>query len=262
MKVQCDDREFEIKKDDNGKNFKFEMRSRKRSIIWGVAFLVAALLLIAGAVLDNMGINAEIPFFRIAVCGLLVGMIVKSLTRGAIAEIFFPLAFIFMLLESSIISWCGLAADDIMNNWLVLLCALLLTIAAACLFPKKLRFGVKSDPLDGVKGIGSKTFGSTVKYIDCAVFKTESVENNMGTASIYFENPDSYNGDGVLHVENNMGSMKINVPAGWFVETKLENNMGSIKIPTRGEPNGKKLTIMGENNMGSLEIIFERGKAD
>ena len=214
MKVKCDGREFEIKKDDNGKGFKkefkFEMRSRRRSIVWGVAFLAAALLLIAGAVMDTMGINAEIPFFRIALCGLLLGLVVKSLTRGAIAEIFFPIAFIFMLLEDSIIGWCGLAVDDIMNNWLVLLCALLFTIAAGCLFPKKLRFGVKSD------------------------------------------------GVGVLYVENNMGAMKINVPAGWFVETKLENNMGSVKIPSRGEPNGKKLTVAGENNMGSLEVIFER----
>ena len=56
MKVKCDGREFEIKKDDNGKGFKkefkFEMRSRRRSIVWGVAFLAAALLLIAGAVMD------------------------------------------------------------------------------------------------------------------------------------------------------------------------------------------------------------------
>lgn len=256
MKVKCDGREFEIKKDDNGKGFKkefkFEMRSRRRSIVWGVAFLAAALLLIAGAVMDTMGINAEIPFFRIALCGLLLGLVVKSLTRGAIAEIFFPIAFIFMLLEGSIIGWCGLAVDDIMNNWLVLLCALLFTIAAGCLFSKKLRFGVKTD------GVGGKSFGSTVKYIDCAVFKNETVENNMGSTSVYFENPEAYAGDGVLYVENNMGAMKINVPAGWFVETKLENNMGSVKIPSRGEPNGKKLTVAGENNMGSLEVIFER----
>src|SRR5574344_1253444 len=80
MKVKCDGREFEIKNEDNGKNLKFEMRSRRRSIVWGVAFLVAALLLIAGAVMDTMGINAEIPFFRIALCGLLLGLVVKSLT--------------------------------------------------------------------------------------------------------------------------------------------------------------------------------------
>ena len=179
MKVKCDGREFEIKNEDNGKNLKFEMRSRRRSIVWGVAFLAAALLLIAGAVMDTMGINAEIPFFRIALCGLLLGLVVKSLTRGAIAEIFFPITFIFMLLEDSIISWCGLAVDDIMNNWLVLLCALLFTIAAGCLFPKKLRFGVKTD------GVGGKSFGSTVKYIDCAVFKNETVENNMGSTSVF-----------------------------------------------------------------------------
>ena len=48
MKVKCDGREFEIKNEDNGKNLKFEMRSRRRSIVWGVAFLVRCVGLIFG----------------------------------------------------------------------------------------------------------------------------------------------------------------------------------------------------------------------
>ena len=75
--------------------------------------------------------------------------------------------------------------------------------------------------------------------------------------AVYFTNTQEYAGGGILHVDNNMGSMVLYVPAQWQITTSVENSMGSVqqaKPQTPPAQDAPALTIVCENNLGSLLI--------
>ena len=99
---------------------------------------------------------------------------------------------------------------------------------------------------------------ASVVYVDAADLGEYEVENNCGSIHVYIENADRYGGSGALNVDNNCGSMVVHVPKAWRVVSNVDNNLGSVKIPSHEtQADAPVLKIMGENNLGSLAIIFE-----
>ncbi len=221
---------------------------KRQSIFWGVAFICTAILIIVDAVGTGLGFLDSIPVIKIILGVLCLCWIVNELYKKQLPHIFFPLSFIFMLFEKEIAGLCGFENGEIISNWLVLLCALLLTIGTSIILPKSYGnvFGNK----------GHKIMGKSTQYIDCSDFTRQNVENNMGSTVVYFENTENYQGGGTLNLENNMGSLLVNIPSDWHVIANLENNMGSIKLPSTGNPTGKTIILTGENNMGSVTVEF------
>ena len=236
-------------------------------IFTGLGLLLAAALLI----LDALGMIAplvsfigEITAIEI-ICGLLIiALIINRLIRGRIPSIFFLLAFLFMLFEENIAYICHLENENIINNWLVLLIALLLSSGFTILFPfsgRKKRRKCKLRHNINVEYSGNyaeTNLGASSVYIDCITFSPSHIENNLGACSIHFENVEKYEGGKTLYVENNLGSMCINVPSGWIVKSSVENNLGGTSIQHDENSNecGPILYIKGESNLGALSIRF------
>ncbi len=227
-------------------------------LFWGLGFISLAIVL----VLDAVGVLAPITSIvgEVSVLALICGLFLlcyamAQLLRGKIGEIFLPLALIFMLFEKNIALVCGIgdANGNIINNWLLLLCAVMLWIGFSILFSgmrrkkkrKKIEFEV------GHRHSGS--IGSSVRYIDCEGFKHESVENDLGSCVVFFENTDKYEGDGVLYIDNNLGSLVVNVPADWNVAVSIDNSLGTVTSP-KPCSGGRLLTVKGDNNLGSVVI--------
>lgn len=228
-------------------------------IFWGVGFVLVAVALI----LDALGILAGIisPFGEVSILALAAGLLllayaISRLFKGAVGEIFIPLSLIFMLFEKNIAFLMGREDTDIINNWLLLACAGMLWIGFSILLSgvkKKKRFKLfYKDNSHHSSG----TFGSTVKYINCDGFKYESVENNLGSYTIFFENVEKYQGGGVLEIENNLGSMTINVPSTWKIDTRIESSLGGSSKPRNDSSSGPDLTIKGDNNLGGVNIKY------
>lgn len=221
-------------------------------LFWGLGFLVLAVLLI----LDATGVLAPmfdyvggITAWQIIAGVAILAFLLSRLFKGKIVPLFIPLALLFMVFEKNVAFLLGRAGEDIVSNWILLLSALLITVGMAILLPKK-KWGFSFFSSDDDKNIGkSKTY-----YIDCNDFTSKNIENNMGSCTVRFENTSAYKGGGALHVENNMGSLVINVPYEWHVITSVENNMGSFECRKKGTPGGPTIIIEGENNMGSLKI--------
>ena len=234
-------------------------------LFWGLGFILLAVIL----VLDALGVFA--PFLSIfgeisiwAIMGglLLLCFAISQLVSGNIGNFFVPLALIFMIFEKNVAHLLNVGDENgnIINNWLLLLVAGLLGIGFSILLS-----GVKrrkryekcgqewhiSKDGDGIKI--KSNIGSSVKYIDCDGFKYEEVENNLGSCTVFFENEDKYEGGGVLSIDNNLGSVVITAPEGWNVISKIDNNLGSLTIP-KPNTNGPVLTVMGDNNLGSVVI--------
>lgn len=231
-------------------------------IFWGVGFILVAVALI----LDAFGVLAGImsPFGEVSILALAAGLLLLSyaisqLVKGKVGDIFIPLALIFMLFEKNIAFYMGLEGEDIINNWLLLGCAALLWIGFSILLSG---IGKKKKKFEFVHTVDEKghhssgNFGATVKYINCDGFKYESIENNLGSYNVFFENTDKYEGGGVLEIENNLGSMTINVPSSWKVDMEIDNSLGGSSKPSGENADGPTLKIRGENNLGGVSVKY------
>ncbi len=229
-------------------------------IFWGLGFILLAVALI----LNALGVMApftsaigDVSFIAIVAGLIFLSYTVNRIVKGKFGEIFVPLSFIFMLFEKNIAVLCGLEDENIINNWLLFGCACLLQLGFDILLPKS-RIRVKAKKTGhGKYRWRTSSLNSTAKYIDAEFFREEYIENNLGSCVIRFENAEKYAGGGTLHVDNNLGSMVVEVPASWRYIHNIDNSLGSVAATAdEGDPNGPLLKIEGDNNLGSLSIKF------
>ncbi len=230
-------------------------------LFWGLGFIIAAVAL----VLDAFGVFTPFlsAFGEVSILALVGGFLllcfaISELFKGNLGNFFVPLALIFMIFEKNIAHYFKIGDTDgnIINNWLLLLVAVMLGIGFSILFSgikrrRRHKSGCEWNLGDNVKVRSS--IGSSVKYIDCEGFKYEAIENDLGACTVFFENVEKYEGDGVLAVENNLGSVVITVPEEWNIVTKIDNSLGGVVAP-KPVPGGPTLTVTGENNLGSISI--------
>lgn len=224
-------------------------------IVLGLILIICAVLLIleaVGVVLPLTSIVGEISFWQ-AVGGIfLVCGIVALISEKEFFGIFVLLGFLFMIFERNIAYVCGIEGGNIINNWLVFGCSLLLTAGFMFLTPSSKKKKSKSSCKAQMSG--------SVIYIDCAEFgNTEmeySLNNKFGAIEVHFENVDSYNGRGTLCIDNSFGAIEVNVPDNWKIDDDdLVVSLASLEI--EGSENGSygpTLKLKGKVSFGAIEI--------
>ena len=228
---------------------------KTQKLFWGLGLLLAAALIIldvVGVIPTLLSAVGDVSIFTLILGLLLLSYTLLRLFKGRISAIFFPLAFIFMLFEKNVAFLCGLEDSNIVNNWLVLLIALLLHLGFAILLPSR---GMRRRKRYAVSCEENLLSSSTV-YVNCTDFTPNIISNKLGECTVHFQNVDQYKGGQALTVSNSLGSMTINVPVTWTLVTDVDNNMGSIDTPMYSDNGGPILYIKGENNLGNLEIHF------
>lgn len=242
------------KKTKKGKTAHFSIKVNK--LAFGLLLIACAVLIILDSVGVSLGFLSGIPAIKLVIGALLIVWTLTELIKLRISGIFFPLAFLFMLFEKYIAKWAGLDSN-IINNWLVILAAALLSIGCSLVFPKRKKATVIYDNSNtsgySSNGKTSSLSASTV-YIDCNTFENESVVNELGSCQVFFSNVDEYKGGGTLNVVNELGSMKINVPSTWKIITSISNDLGAVNEPTESDGD-KVIRIEGSNELGSMTII-------
>lgn len=224
-----------------------------KSVIWGISLLLVA----AALIFESLGILTVLSDFAggISLPRILLMIALISIAaincRRHISLLIWYIALLFMLLEPNIAYLCGREDPNLINNWLVLLCAMLVKIALHLLFGKHRKWNLQWNGKD--KFIN----GSNTVYIDCASFEHKHVENDLGATFIYFTNVEQYTSGAVLKVENNLGHTNISVPSAWSLSMDTENNLGHIEAPANtGTPDGPILHLNIENNLGHVSIRF------
>lgn len=221
-------------------------------IFWGLGFLLAAAFLLLdafGIITPLLDVVGGITWFQIVVGLLLISFIISRFIKLKISEVFIPLALLFMVFEKNVAYICGLENRNIINNWLLLLCALLVTIGFAILFPNgwKFRFKISSNK-NGKKSKKGGSLGSTVVYIDCSDFVEENVVNRLGECVVHFENEDNFTSGSILNVDNKLGSITIFVPSAWNIKNRISNSLGSIEASDNTSVGGDAPTLIIEGN--------------
>lgn len=234
-----------------------KIKKNKSSVVWGIALLFTAVALILegfGVLTALSDIAGGISLPRILLAIALICIAVIGCRRHPYNVVWY-LAFLFMLFESNIAHLCGREDPNLINNWLLLLCALMIKLALLLLFGKStFQWNFKGHP-----HFHSPSFitGSNTVYIDCTNFENKYVENNLGATDIYFTNIESYTGGARLTVENNLGQTNIHVPAAWSLSMDTENNLGHIDAPADGGAcGGPVLHLYVENNLGHVDVCL------
>ena len=242
------------------------MKAWKIFIALGLILVAVLLILDAANVLSPLtSVIGEISAFRIALGLFLLAFTAERIVKGKLHEIFLPLALIFMLFEKNVAMLLGMENPNIVHNGILVLAAILLSVGFSMLFgnvkKKRIRRKVSAQINSSAKYEYSDnktkcSLGSSAVYIDCETLSPRFIENNLGACSVYFENTEKYAGDGSIHVENNLGSMTIHVPAAWSVVNMIESSLGNVHAPKCEKTDAPVLTVYGENNLGSVSIKF------
>ena len=235
-------------------------------IFCGLACIAVAVILILNAIgvlAPISSVFGEITFWQIFGGVALLCLTVATLISGDIGNAIILLGFIFMIFERNIafVFYKG-GADDIINNWLVFGCSVLLAIGFSLLKPKKWKKVKKINTGKANVNLEFKSneMGSSEIYVDCAEFGTkfteQNVHNRLGVLEVRFVNADRYEGGGTLNVTNKLGATEIYVPKSWKITTSIDLSLGNVDDGCDAPPedDAPVLNIVITNKFGSVEI--------
>ncbi|MCR5056502.1 MAG: hypothetical protein K6B54_06285 [Clostridia bacterium] len=249
---------------------------RNNAIIIGILILIAAVGLLFYAF--NPGLQVfTVPVWKWILAAALLYWLIKKVVFGReIANklsVFIPLALGFMLFEREIGTAVG-KGPDFVNNWLIILAAVMLDIAVWAIFrPRHKKFfsQCRKDMKDNVKekvtfgsedSNGSATtfkLGSHIYYVDAAVQKTADLINQLGELNVYYQNTDMV-GEGedfYLNLVNQMGETSVHIPRDWHADISNDNTMGSVNCRNDVEETVHTIHIRVRNQMGEVNVVSD-----
>ena len=226
-------------------------------IFWGIALLLLALGLLM------MAFAPEFDFIRIPIWKLVLGVLIVSWivdnvffgkTLGERLDVFLPLALLFVIFKKEIFDLTGGDADKV-KSWLVIIAAVVLTVAVHVLFDQ-IRT-VKAEKTEVLSEHKSNRFSGSDCVFDAADAGTHRVSNRFGDMKVSFKNADVVNvtSDVHLDVDNSCGQITVTVPADWEVVSYVDNSLGSVDVrPNRGQ-GVRRLIVSGQNRFGEVKIV-------
>ena len=234
------------------------MKGNAHKIFWGLLLLFAAVALVFYGIGDEIDLLG-LPIYKMILGLILVSWIIsKVLFSESLRQrfkIFFPLAFLFMLFEPEIADYLRYPDENIINNWLLLLAALLANIAITIIIPKKHKHH-GTQGFGRADGFNKNCFSDSTIYIDASKTTKSYVKNTLGETNVYYQNVDQALPDTVyeLTIENCLGETCVHVPSDWVIKDEMTCALGEIN--TRKNPQGEvKLIIRGKNNLGETNIL-------
>ena len=224
-------------------------------IFWGIVLVLAAVLLI----LDGVGVNfgIELSAWRIILGVLLLAWLVFTCVNLRFTEVFFPLAFLFLVFEGPIANALGRTDGNLINNWIVLLAALLLTIGTKAIFSRRGAVCVRSGDGDDNDENTTRKIGSSTLYFDGADLSNVEIKDNLGSVHAYFTDKDAYTGGGIITVHSNLGSVVLHLPKEWDVLVQSSSNLGRVHVPPKEQSGGVSITLVAKDNLGNVSVVFE-----
>lgn len=212
-----------------------------RIAFFGIVLILGAVVLI----LEGLHITAGMGFTPLKIIGgvLLLAWLIYEIVRLRLSNIFFPIAFLFILFKENIAMWLGKDPGNFISSWIVLLAALLLTIGFKVLFPSK--------------GGSAKKLGNNTIYLDAANLHDQFISDNVGATQLYITNKEAYDGTGVIHIHDNVGNIVLHLPKEWRVFHTSNDIVGVVSIPENPDAQDKSITLDISDNVGRIAVVFE-----
>lgn len=235
------------------KEMKLEIKLSK--IFWGLGFILLAVFLLLnalGVMTPVLNVIGGVSVLQMILGLFLVLFIISMVIRLRFASVIIALSFLFMVFEKNVAFVLGMDDENIINNWLLFGCALLVSIGISILTPKSLKFRAK----DGAGKAKQNHMGAHAMYVDCEDFVEKMIYNKLGEYTVHFENTDRFTSGAVLNVYNRLGEVIIYVPSEWNVNENIDSKFGDISYSGKGDENGPTLVLNGSNDLGGISIKF------
>lgn len=234
---------------ENNKN-SYRAKKRSQAIFWGLVLILAAVVL----VLEGVGIQLAPGFTPWRIIGgvLLLAWLIYEIVRLKFAEIFLPIAFLFLLFRDPLAELLNWDPNRIPETWIVILAAALLTVGFHVLFDRKTTVIVNGHEAENGGKIGKETL-----YADAANLSGFTIKDHLGAVELFVTNRESYPGNGVITITDNLGLITLHLPNDWNVVTQCSDNLGTISVPERESAGEKNVTLDVHDNLGKVEVKFE-----
>ena len=248
---------------------------KKSSILWGVFLLLTAIFMLATRTHDftDIGIYSWLGGF------LCAAFIIQSLVHLNIPGVVIPLGLLYWIFDEPL----GLPVIDF---WILMLAAVMITIALSLLLPRRLRWHEKIPPqvgqqnyynpyqagdhagrphgetVDGgdLDNVSVKvSFSSNSRFLRSQNLQTVHLTASFGELQVYFDQAQVAPEGAVATVDCSFGSVKLYVPGNWQVINSIHSSMGAVNIPNRYQGSNmvpRALTLEGNCNFGNVEILF------
>lgn len=233
-----------------------------KKILWGILFLLAAVLLIAGNFY-------KIPVSDILIMAAMGIFLVEGIIHHNFALILFPLAIILIINRERL----GIPE---LRPWSVLVAALFGSIGLSVLFPhrrthlgkvvdRRVDWNEKQGNIAEEivqEGVGDKvtlenSFGSTAKYFNGEMPKKVRLENSFGSMVVYFDNAVMQEHQAQVRADSAFGSIVLYIPAAWKVVIKGDSAFGSIRELGKCSMEGEDvLEIKAQASFGEIKIKY------
>ena len=225
------------------------------ALVWGFVLVLAAVVLI----LDDAGvpIGFKVSPWRIILGVALFAWLVYEIIRLRFTEVFFPIAFLFILFQKPLAEEIKYGKERFLSPWVVLLAALLLTIGCKILFRNRGEVIVNGHRIASGKSTGGGKVGDQTVYFDASDLSDVRIREHIGTVEVFISNPEAYNGEGEITISENLGIVKLHLPNEWNVVTYTKENLGKVSIPDHEATGDKSITLAITENLGEISVIFE-----
>lgn len=236
---------------------------RKHNILPGMILILIAIVMMGSA----MGLIPDVPWFKLLCGSVLAVWAVKALVKRDFFGTFMSVSIIAWIFENEL-------NIEQLAPFPLLVAAALVGIGLNMIFGKKPVVQVNYsngrveaatvDDLrseewqDGRVVVLENSFNSTSKYVNSDAFRSATLENNFGSANVYFDNAVIAGQEATIDLENNFGRMNIYLPSKWRASIRQDSSFGHVRV--YGEPNHDMdapcVIIKAESNFGDLNIFF------
>lgn len=246
-------------------------------VLWGLGFLLAAVLLIAGNFYD-------VPVSDILIMLAMVILLTEGIIHRNFALILFPAAIVLIINSDRL----GMPE---LSPWSVLAAALFGSIGLSVLFPHRGRhwrhwrktvnfhgnyFGSGSKRVDGIQSEKCErsgeefvqansegevhlenSFGETAKYLNGELSGQVCLENSFGVMLVYFDNAVLKEHSACVRASSSFGNIVLYIPAVWNVVICADTAFGGVT--EKGKCNRDSvdtLEIKAQASFGAIEIRY------
>jgi len=217
--------------------------------------------------------NLPISLAGVSVWGLILAVIMIVILFHSIMDlsfggIFFPIAILCIIFDDAL----GITA---ITPWVVLIAALLLTIAFDKLMPthkkhinityenndrdRSFNFADTDSTSDDGRVVShSMKFGSSTKYIRSQNLEAAELSSQFGEMSVFFDQAAVPGKKVVIDCSVSFGEMQLFIPRDWIVDNKVSVTLGDCTDKTsHTTPAGDSVLciIQGNVSFGELQIV-------
>mgnify|MGYP007069860514 CR=1 FL=1 len=242
--------------------------SRSKTILRGLELIaIAACLILWKLNLFNLPpAFAGVSTWGLIIAAFMVLIIIHSIIDLSFGGILFPIAIICIIFDNPL----GITA---ITPWIVLIAALLVTIALNMIFPKhekKAKYSHDESGYFANKKYENSTedqnghvsyamkFGSATKYVRIPNLTSADLNSQFGELSVFFDGSQVPGGRVFINCNVSFGEMDLYIPASWRVENKVSVALGDCKDHSSNAPvseGGIICVIDGSVSFGELKVI-------